>query len=409
MDWVFQLGEADLVSFLFNLMNSCGSCYICLWSYSSSHNWLKIKFAHYYDHEADSSAAAGAQRLFYEYQQRPVNIVVENNFVPGLVFKQQSPYLELEEAQLRRLAFCEPQRQFYQEARIKTAIFMGCRSGEIELGLNKVPQMNLEAVMKNLFREDLSRQSPSKDRLLSYDQSYEQNYASSSSSLSTPMDSPEYPSILFNIPISSSPNYHVLPQPQDHGRQQSQLVGYGDDQLQQIPLPRAESTDAAITRAILAILSTPANSSSSSTHQQISQESSAAMGAIGKSQNNVSAFISYKRAVLDPSRQIISSAACSVIRRPNLMKRAIEFCGKLSRYQRLQRQHQQQAAAQGARGGHPPANQMHHMISERRRREKINQSFQALRTFLPPQTKESEWDESAFKDAVKRLLDADFA
>lgn len=35
----------------------------------------------------------------------------------------------------------------------------------------------------------------------------------------------------------------------------------------------------------------------------------------------------------------------------------------------------------------PTSNQLHHMISERRRREKINESFHALRMLLPPGSK----------------------
>lgn len=37
--------------------------------------------------------------------------------------------------------------------------------------------------------------------------------------------------------------------------------------------------------------------------------------------------------------------------------------------------------------GRPSSNQLHHMMSERKRREKINESFQALRALLPPGTK----------------------
>ncbi|KAL0337275.1 UNVERIFIED_CONTAM: putative transcription factor [Sesamum calycinum] len=38
-------------------------------------------------------------------------------------------------------------------------------------------------------------------------------------------------------------------------------------------------------------------------------------------------------------------------------------------------------------GNRPTSTQMHHMISERRRREKLNESFQVLRSLLPPGSK----------------------
>jgi hypothetical protein len=56
------------------------------------------------------------------------------------------------------------------------------------------------------------------------------------------------------------------------------------------------------------------------------------------------------------------------------------------RHEQQQQQHyyyqQQQATADESSG-----NQLQHMISERKRREKLNDSFHALRTVLPPGSK----------------------
>jgi hypothetical protein len=53
------------------------------------------------------------------------------------------------------------------------------------------------------------------------------------------------------------------------------------------------------------------------------------------------------------------------------------------------RQHEDAAAAD-AQQQHT-SSQLHHMFSERRRRERLNESFQTLRALLPPGTK-VRWD-----------------
>ncbi|CAA0814261.1 Putative transcription factor bHLH041 [Striga hermonthica] len=68
-----------------------------------------------------------------------------------------------------------------------------------------------------------------------------------------------------------------------------------------------------------------------------------------------------------------------IIGKQNMFKRAISFFRNLN----MRKRHELQAAAQGR----PTTAQMHHMISERRRREKLNESFQVLRSLLPSGTK----------------------
>ncbi|KAL4346211.1 hypothetical protein AHAS_Ahas11G0355700 [Arachis hypogaea] len=67
-------------------------------------------------------------------------------------------YLELQQLDLLRLASAVIQTQFYLEARIERAIFMGCSKGEIELGFSTIPQIDMKAAVKSLFPEDFSRQ-----------------------------------------------------------------------------------------------------------------------------------------------------------------------------------------------------------------------------------------------------------
>ena len=60
------------------------------------------------------------------------------------------------------------------------------------------------------------------------------------------------------------------------------------------------------------------------------------------------------------------------------MKRSFAFFGNLN----IMRMRERIQAT-----SRPSNTQLHHMISERRRREKLNENFQALRALLPPGTK----------------------
>ncbi|GMH13736.1 hypothetical protein Nepgr_015577 [Nepenthes gracilis] len=387
MDSVFQLGDSDRASFL-NLMLSFGCTYTCLWSYSSTLNCLYFKDGYFRQdtEQASSSSGSLAYRLFNEYRQQSIFVNFENDLIPGLAFKLASPYVEMGEVDLLRLASSEPQRQFYSEAQIKTAVFMGCGSGEIELGISNLPHINLEMEMKNLFPEDFKRQDFAQSlppREIPRPITFEQNLPSSSPSLST--GSSEYSSLLFNIPSSlylqeQLKEAIIMEQsstkPMPSGTVSSTTAGSKQlqpqafqalTQSQNLPFPTAESTDAAITRAILAILCSPTSSSSSQQTQQSLPYKSRLAG------RKASAFKSYKAAASALTGQIRSSNR----RGHSIMKRGILFFRSLMSYQRQQEQ------GQGSR----PASLVHHVISERRRRGKINESFQTLRSLLPPGTK----------------------
>ncbi|MBA0838925.1 hypothetical protein Goarm_004709 [Gossypium armourianum] len=107
-----------------------------------------------------------------------------SSLVPGFAFANSLPYIELRELDFQNRWSNQTQRQFYQvniyesfndciiyfcklgtnlvlcllqEAGIKRAVFMGCRSGEIELGLSNVVQLNMEIEMTRFFPEDFPR------------------------------------------------------------------------------------------------------------------------------------------------------------------------------------------------------------------------------------------------------------
>ncbi|KAM7512990.1 hypothetical protein LguiB_011865 [Lonicera macranthoides] len=313
---------------------------------------------HEVTNQPSSSSGSLARRLFDEYRQS--FFIVDNGHVPGLAFKNKLPYLELNELNLLSLVSNNTQLQFYQEARIKTAIFMGCKNGEIELGLSNETQVNMEMEMKNLFPEDFSRpREPS--------QPHDQNRPSSSSSSlrSLSMDSPEPSPFLFNIPNTS---YIQDPSIETRVVQQAmrpistttttppvQQAIEALSQIRNIQFPTIERENVEMTKAILAVLSSSSPSSTSSSQPQ---------------PQKASAFKSY-RSVLGPMPQIT--------RKQNMLKRAIKFFAGLTL-----RRNQEQIQGTSTR---PSTTQLHHMISERRRREKLNESFQALRSLLPQGTK----------------------
>ncbi|KAJ6746454.1 TRANSCRIPTION FACTOR BHLH041-RELATED-RELATED [Salix koriyanagi] len=298
---------------------------------------------------------------------------------------------------------------------------MGCNSGEIELGWSNVThQFNIENEMRNWFPKDFSRPSPLRELSLVVDPNKPSSSSSSLRSLS--MESPEISSLIFTIPSSShvhephreapsvllppifpstssplpTPTGNILQQvlqsfqqkpspasPHQQAIQSSQplpssLFQEAVQPLQAIQsstsphqqamqafalernihLPTPESEDDVMKRAILAVLSFPSSSSShSSSHlYPVSQ--------------GASAFKNYGSAPA-PTSQTRSS-----LHRQSIPHRVITF------YKHLNTERRDQML-----GGRPTSTQLHHMISERKRREKINESFKALRSILPLESK----------------------
>ncbi|KAG8376156.1 hypothetical protein BUALT_Bualt09G0033900 [Buddleja alternifolia] len=362
MDSIFLLGEGDRTAFLQQMMQSFGSTYICLWSYLPHPSNCFLLFDGVYQevsNQPSSSSGSLARRLFDVYRES-VNYV-DTGRIPGFAFKNNLPYMELKSHDLQRMASNEVQLQFYQEARIKTVVFMGCATGEIELGISHDHQVDLEMEMKKLFPLDFSRQAPT-------DQN--QPPSSSSSSLrSLSTESNEYAPLLFNIPttsfiqeppketlIGSKPlldetlirsSLPITTNP--HNQPVNSL-----NQIRNIRFPTIECEDAAMTKAILAVLSSPSTSSSSQQSQNLPKPT---------------AFRSYQAAL-----RLVSATT----RKHNMFKRSVLFFRNLNMRRRQELQIQ---------GNRPTTTQLHHMISERRRREKLNESFQILRSLLPPGSK----------------------
>lgn len=233
--------------------------------------------------------------------------------------------------------------------------------------------------------------------------------SSSSSSLkSLSLDnSPEYSSLLFNInPTTTTPtttsshniinpdisqaellltNPHIssLLQPLSTTAplllpHQQAIQAFG--RLRNIQFPTPEAEDAAMTKAILAVLtsssSDPTSSSSAYStdhphHHLINPKSSA--------------FKNYNTTSTSPAVSAQDHRRLSL--KKSMFKRSVSFFRNLNIMRNRQRL--QAAAAASAATTHRPitSTQLHHMISERKRREKLNESFQSLRSLLPPGTK----------------------
>ncbi|CAM0880216.1 unnamed protein product [Alopecurus aequalis] len=104
----------------------------------------------------------------------------------------------------------------------------------------------------------------------------------------------------------------------------------------------------------------------------------------GMSSTSTSAFRRYERH-LSPRRRL-TKPACG----QRMFKTAMSVLDRMHtamRYKHQQQQEQYYYQQQQASAAEPSGNQLQHMISERKRREKLNDSFHALRTVLPPGSK----------------------
>ncbi|KAI8553473.1 hypothetical protein RHMOL_Rhmol05G0019000 [Rhododendron molle] len=351
MDSIFQLDDGGRATFLQHMLHSFASAYICLWSYLPQPSNCLISADGLYigeNNQPSSSSGTGsrARRLFDDYRQG-LFVLGNDHRVPGLAFRNGVPYMELKELDLLSLATIEPQLQFYQ-----TAIFMGCNIGEIELGFSNDTQVNLEMEMRSWFPEDFSRQlAVPPIELPPTDQPGPSSSSSSLRSLS--MSSPEASPFLFSFPSITSSLLEPPVEPSNIGQVVRPLSSSTSPlhqakqaffQFPSIQFPTSETTTTTTTTTIEA----------------------------GTSQKP-SAFKRF-RSALGPSAVTIAAG----VRKPNILKRAITFFRSLS-LMRIQ------GRAQGSRP--MSTTQLHHMISERKRREKLNESFQALRSLLPPGTK----------------------
>lgn len=182
--------------------------------------------------------------------------------------------------------------------------------------------------------------------------------SSSSSSLrSFSVGSPEHSSMVLNL--SNSPNFQVSMR-----NQASIPIGTSNlPQLYALP-PVINMDDLAVTKAMLAVLSSPV----SQPHASSSPSSSSSSSPSAHLSMQTGAFRRYSRA-LSPSMFIRKSRTQS----QSLLKLSVVILRGINQ-QRIQAQLGETK---------PASSQLSHVMSERKRREKLNESFLALRSILP--------------------------
>ncbi|KAK9099329.1 hypothetical protein Syun_026374 [Stephania yunnanensis] len=332
--------------------------------------------------QPSSSTGSVGQRLFDAYRRTLCGI--ENGYVPGLACKEGMPYVELMESELLRRASSETQRQFYQEARIKIVAFLGCKMGEIEIGMRSATTVTMMIEMRNLFPDDFSQyyNQQSKYLIRELPPPPDQNWPSSStscSSLRSVGNSPEYSSLLMfnNMPQAIPEPFKEAQSTDQQAIRPTSMPIPPQPQLLIPPyhglgfhFPNSEREDAAMTKAMLAVMSSPSSSSSSYPQPQLELQDRGGRSAFERYNNNASSSTASTQAHQNARMKAISH-------KPSMMKKVFALLQSMN-LRRIEEQSMMRSRPP------PTTSQLHHKISERKRREKLNESFQELKSMLPP-------------------------
>ncbi|XP_042410413.1 putative transcription factor bHLH041 [Zingiber officinale] len=326
MDYFFLLGSHDRRWFLQLAGSVLGCAYICTWCPAANQLISMEGWQREEDNSINPSSSSGivSSRLFAAYRRSLCSI--QRGCIPGLAFASGLNYLEIKDADIMNLAALNEQRQFYQKAGIKTVVFLGSGKGEVEIGISTPPNnMNMEMSIQQVFSKIFIQKSLLKeeDCLIQLTPNHEKSHHSSSSSSL---------------------------------RSRSLSIGSHESLLFEAPASRYCEDNKAMTRAMLAVISS-APSSSSQPQQGYPP----------------TAFMVYHRNNLDKSESSNNLGGGQ-----RMIKAGIEILRRVSAT-RMEAQAQEQHR--------PTSYQLHHMISERKRREKLNDSFHALRLLLPPGSK----------------------
>ncbi|XP_065026627.1 putative transcription factor bHLH041 isoform X1 [Musa acuminata AAA Group] len=188
---------------------------------------------------------------------------------------------------------------------------------------------------------------------------------SSSSLRSSSAGSPQSSPLLLTKPGASFVPEAITEQPLAPSHQMP-MQAYNPNQ--NVQFPAATGDDEAMRRAMLAIICLPSSSSSPLSHQLDLQQHQIYQRRID---HQIGAFKAYDPA-LAPKPE-----ANQNLPGQRMIKMGINILTEINRMR-------MEARAQEHR---PTSNQLHHIISERRRRKKINDYFHALRVLLPPGSK----------------------
>ncbi|KAF8769768.1 hypothetical protein HU200_006378 [Digitaria exilis] len=369
MDNLFLLGHESRLRILQRAAARLPGCsYLCAWAAlpASSHPPPPPSSSS----PATSSDAAGCRRvqaLFDAYRGSLCAAV--SGCVPGWAYKDGVAFMELPAHDLTASASLPVQQQFYQVGNAQMAAFMGCESGEIEVGMSSTaasgssPDFFQESLLEELLQLPPTQpSSPSSTSMPSASVDSPAAEGSTSLQLRTMTLTPP-------ATTPSSGELHVPPPPPRPPLAGPFFSGHGGVHHQ---FPSADADDAAMAEAMLAVISASSSPSTGTT---------------------ATAFRAYNAAELAPRTpwrrpgasggQRMIKMGISILRRMHMLR--FSHGGGGGATAMAQRAHQQEEEEDTPPA--PTSSQLNHMISERRRRERLNESFEALRGLLPPGSK----------------------
>ncbi|CAL5059407.1 unnamed protein product [Urochloa decumbens] len=427
MDTLFVLGQESRLRILQRAAARLPGCaYLCAWAAlpaassssapaTSSARLLCCMDAWLCDGGGGAAGRRRVRALFDAY--RGSLCAAESGCVPGWAYKDGLPYMEMPAHDLTNSASMPAQQQFYQEAGIEMAAFMGCESGEIEVGMMSTTAasgspspMSLESSLHQVFSEDFFQQSLLEE-LLQLPPTRPSSPSSSLPSVSA-VDSPAAAAEVVSTPLliraaappatmapavatASSSGPPLKPRPPFASPSSPFSRRHGH-------FPSPDADDAAMAEAMLAVISA---SSSSALPTSPSTAAAAAPPLPGGNNNHRgarrwwprrrgTAFRAYNAALAPmaaawrrpppgaPGQRMIKMGI-SILRRMHMLRFSRERGGgaAAAMVQRVQEEEEEDTTPA------PTSSQLNHMISERRRRERLNESFEALRGLLPPGSK----------------------
>ncbi|WOL09066.1 hypothetical protein Cni_G17819 [Canna indica] len=377
MDSVFLLSPEARSRFLPSAARLLRCSYICLWSSlhrpSSIFLICKDGWHHEEDSGCSSSGASSSKRLFDAYRSSLCNFQY-CSCVPGLAYKSSLPYIELNDCDLMDLASMRVQRQFYQ-----TAVFLRCTSGEIEFGFTtSISYANMHINVQKVFSEEFIQQSLQLGEEIANKQTQrgdQQQLLPVQLLHSRPPTSSSTSSLQSLSVESILDSNSSLPHPVF-----STMKAYS--RYQNLLLPSPASDNAVVARAMLAVISSTCSSSATTTPKLTRSSPSSSK----QKQTPFGAFMPYTAIFAAKSADITPR-----LHGQKMIKMVIDLLKRMNMTSMI------------SKSRPTTSNQLHHMISERRRRKKLNESFDALRILLPQGSKK---DKASVLASAKNYLNS---
>ncbi|CAD6247557.1 unnamed protein product [Miscanthus lutarioriparius] len=318
--------------------------------------------------------------------------------VPGWAYKDGRAYMELPAHDLTTSASLPVQQQFYQ-----MAAFMGCESGEIEIGMSTAASgggspMSLDSTLQQVFSEDFFQQSLLEE-LLQLPPTRPSSPSSSLPSVSVGSPAADGSTSLQRTVVVTPAATTTAPSsverqaaPPPHPRPPLPFVRHGGPG--HVCFPSAEADDAVMAQAMLDVISASSSSALPTTAPSSATAPPPPPGNHhhrARRRGAATAFRAYNAALAPrapwrppgaPGQRMIKMGI-SILRRMHMLRLSRERTGGTT----TMAQRGQEGEDDPSSPAVPSSSQLNHMISERRRRERLNESFEALRGLLPPGSK----------------------